>query len=222
MAQEKVFFEAIKNGDREQVEQLLARNPELASARNEGGISAVLLATYHNEPEIAERLSHSVARLNIFEAAAIGNIERVAEILKDDPAQVNAVASDGFQPLGLASFFGHLDVVELLLLKGAEVNSASRNAMKVMPLHSAVAHQHLEIARALLEQGAEANSAQADDFTPLHEAAQNGQLDMVQLLLQYGAQVNAKTVNNQTPLSLAQEHGHREVAALLAAHGGQV
>ena len=219
MPQAKELFEAIMQGDGAQVEQLLAKNPEFAGARTESGISAVLLAMYYNQPEIAQRLTQSVARLNIFEAAAVGNIDRVAEILKDDPTQVNAVAVDGFQPLGLAAFFGHLNVVELLLLKGAEVNSPSRNDMKVMPLHSAVAHQHLEIARALLEQGADPNARQADDFTPLHEAAQNGQLDMVKLLLQYGADANAKSAGNVTPFGMAQQGGHREVMALLAEQG---
>src|SRR5439155_4037813 len=51
----------------------------------------------------------------------------------------NAWAEDGFQPLGLASFFGHVDTARVLVEGGADVNSASRNDFKVMPLHSACA-----------------------------------------------------------------------------------
>jgi len=58
------------------------------------------------------------------------------------------------------------------------VNSPSRNAQRVMPLHSAAAGRHLTIMQALLAHGADPNARQADDFTPLHAAAQNGQIEM--------------------------------------------
>src|SRR6266511_4377724 len=103
-------------------------------------MSDVLEAIYRGDHEEAERLA--VGReLNVFEAAALGRTERLRELVEDDPSLANAWGEDGFQPLGLASFFGHVEAVGLLLERGAEVNSASRNKMKVMPLHSAAAAQ---------------------------------------------------------------------------------
>src|SRR5207253_9605208 len=109
--------------------------------------------------------------LDVFEAAAVGRTDRVRELLDEDASLANAWAEDGYQPLGLASFFGHVDAARLLVERGAEINSASRNHMKVMPLHSAAAaddpEARYEIAKLLLEAGAEPNARQQDDFTPL-------------------------------------------------------
>src|SRR5919204_2389995 len=101
-------------------------------------MSDVLQAIYRGDREEAERLA-SGRELDVFEAAALGRAERLRELLDTDPSLANAWAEDGFQPLGLASFFGHVDAARLLVERGAEVNSASRNQMKVMPLHSAAA-----------------------------------------------------------------------------------
>lgn len=215
------FFTAIENGDQAEVERMLQNSPALTEGRTKEGISPVLLAMYYGEPEIASTIASTSAALNIFEAAATGNVERVTELIEADASQVNAYAVDGFQPIGLAAFFGQLAVVELLLIQGAEVNSASNNALHVTPLNSAAAGQHLEIARALLEQGADPNARQAGDFTPMHSAAQNGQPEMIELLLEYGAKLNPKTVEGQTPLSLAQEKDHAEAVKLLRERGAQ-
>ena len=217
----QAFFTAIKAGEDQKVAELLDQDPDLVNAKTESGLSAVLLATYYGHPAIAGQLAGRGARLDIFEASAIGNLERAGALLEDQPGLANAFAGDGFQPLGLAAFFGHLPVVELLLAKGAEVNSASDNPQRVMPLHSGVAHRHLEIARRLVEAGADVNAVQADDFTPLHEAAQNGQLEMVELLLEAGAQVNPRKTDGKTPLGLALEYGHAEAADLLRMQGGE-
>ena len=135
------------------------------------------------------------------------------------PALVNAYAQDGFQPLGLAAFFGNQAAVDYLLDRGAQVNSPSQNAMRVMPLHSAAASGQLEIARSLLAHGANPNSVQADGFVPLHAAAQNGQIEMVELLLSYGANLKIPTEDGKTALDFALENRHTRVANLLQERG---
>ena len=129
--------------------------------------------------------------LDVFEAAAVGRADRVRELLDEDPSLANAWAEDGYQPLGLASFFGHAEAARLLVERGAEVNSASRNDMKVMPLHSAAAADdpdvRYEIAKLLLEAGADPNTRQQDDFTPLMAAEQSGDERLAKLLSEAGA-----------------------------------
>src|SRR6266540_5996380 len=107
-------------------------------------MSDLLQAIYRGDRDEAERLAAD-RELDVFEASALGRTERLRELLDTDPPLANAWADDGFQPLGLASFFGHVDAARLLVERGAEVNSASRNAMKVMPLHSAVAAGNSEV-----------------------------------------------------------------------------
>ena len=210
------FFQAIEVGDRAQVERLLAARPALVNSRNERGISATLFSLYYREPEIAELLADSGAAMSVFEAAALGRVEALTEILAADPAQANGESPDGFSPLGLAAFFGQPDAARTLLDHGADPNVASRNAMRVTPLHSAVAAQRLDISEELLRHGADVNVAQADDFTPLHEAAQNGQVAMIELLLAHGADLAARKSDGQTALDVAKAHGQTEAATLLS------
>jgi len=214
------FLAAIKAGNIAEVTRLLDVEPALVNARDEQGLSVVLTAAYYQEPGIARLLVQRGAALSVFEACAVGELSRVQALVEQQPNLINAYAPDGFQPLGLAAFFGQAGIVEYLLQKGAAVNSPSRNAMRVMPLHSAIANKRTEIARLLLDHGADVDATQADDFTPLHEAAQNGLLDVTQWLLERGANVNPRlSSNGKTPLALAIEHQHAAVAELLKQHG---
>ncbi|HZY42578.1 MAG TPA: ankyrin repeat domain-containing protein [Anaerolineae bacterium] len=213
------FIEAIKAGEIEQVTQALDQDITLVNAKADNSLSAVLVAAYYNEPQIAQLLVQRGAELNIFEAATVGALDRVEGWIVAQPELINAYAPDGFQPIGLAAFFGHAAIVELLLRVGADVDAPSKNAMRVRPLHSAIANRRSAIAKLLIEHGADVNSTQADDFAPLHEAAQNGLLDVTQWLLDRGANVSAQLTNGKTPLALAIEAEHAEVADVLRRYG---
>jgi ankyrin repeat protein len=219
MSSQDAFIEAIKDGDAPQVTSLLDADPELLAVRIQGTLSPALLAMYYNEPEIAQTLVRRGALLDIFAAAGCGQVEEVRRLLDAQPELLNAFAADGFQPLGLAAFFGQVAVVQLLLERGAEVNRPSRNPMRVMPLHSAAAAGHLEICRLLLEHGAQVNAAQADEFTPLHAAAQNDDVALTELLLQHGATLDAHAAGELTPLGMARKSGSTAVAHLLEMRG---
>jgi ankyrin repeat protein len=153
-------------------------------------MSDVLEAIYRGDSDEAERLAAG-RELDIFEASALGRTGRVRDLVDADPSLANAWADDGFQPLGLASFFGHAETARVLVEHGAEVNSASRNPMRVMPLHSAAAAQdpdvRYEIAKLLLDAGADPNARQQDDYTPLLAADQHGDARLRDLLVAHGA-----------------------------------
>jgi ankyrin repeat protein len=209
------LFAAIKAGDLARVEALLAADPALASARDEGGMSALLTAAYWQQPAIVGALLARGPRLSFYEAAAAGVTGRLETALADNPALLDSYAADGFTALGLASFFGHGEAAALLLARGADANRASNNPMRVAPLHSAVAGRHLGIAQALLDAGADANAAQEGGFTPLHGAAQNGDRPMAELLLARGARADAATADGKTARDFALEEGHASLAELL-------
>jgi ankyrin repeat protein len=218
MSQE--FFTAITQGDVVKVKEMLKADPKLARAKDEKGVSAILKARYYGKKEVAAALLATGLELNIFEAAATGQTERVRALLKQDAGLANAFAPDGFHPLGLAVFFGHRETVEALLGAGADVNAASRESMKVTPLHSAAAARQTAIARLLIAHGAKVNAAQAESgFTPLHEAAANGDLEFARLLLEHGAEINAKMKDGKTPLAFAISRHQTEMAAFLRERG---
>jgi ankyrin repeat protein len=180
-------------------------------------VSPILDALYHSRVDDAERLlaEAGAATLTIHEAAAMGAVARIAQLLDDDPAAVNAWAADGFQPLGLAAFFGRREAVEVLLARGGEVNTHARHPFHVAALHAALAGPQPNIARLLVDAGADVNARQQAGIAPLHETAQNGDLELTQLLLDHGADPTAVDHQGKTPAATAREHGHEAVAALL-------
>jgi uncharacterized protein len=214
------FLKAVTSGEVAKVKAMLKAAPRLALAKDPKNVSAILKATYSGQKEVVAVLLASGIELNVFEAAATGQTNRLRALVKHDRSLANAFSSDGFMPLGLAVFFGHLETVEALLAAGAEVNVTTRESMKVTPLHSAAAAKQVAIARVLIAHGARVNAAQPESgFTPLHEAALNGDIEFARLLLEHGADINAKMKDGKTPLTFAVEGGQTEMASFLRERG---
>ncbi len=215
------FFDAIKAGDVETVRGEAKGNPSLFAARTESGESPLLLATYYGKDSVIQALLESGQQPDLFEASALGQVERARTLAGSAPESVNAVSDDGFTPLQLAAFFGHPEIVDLLLDNGADVQPASRNRMGVTALHAGLAGRSAEarhrIAKALIQHGAVLNAKQPGGFTPLHEAAQNGDSEVVRLLLEKGADSEAVTDEGKTALIFATEGRHSEAIAILQA-----
>ena len=208
------IFDAIAAGDLDRVRKLIAEDAALAGARDAQGLSAVTQARYHGEKDIVDVLLGAGLDLDVFEAAAVGRLERVRELLENDPALVSSFSADGFTPLHLAAFFGHADIARLLVERGADTNAVARNPMQVRPLHSAAAARQLEIAELLVNHGADVNASQERGFTPLHAAAQNGDVELARLLLERGARREQAAENGNRAADFAAAGGHEEVLAL--------
>lgn len=216
------FFKAVTQGETAKVKEMLEAEPHLAASKNEKGMSAVLLAAYYRKSDVVGALLATGVELNIFEAAATGQTERVRALLKKDSALANAFAPDGFFPLGLAVFFGHKDVFDAVLAAGADVNATTRESMKITALHSAVAAKQFEMASELIKRGANVNPSQAEKgIRPLHEAAAGGEIEFARLLLEHGAELNAKTLDGKTPLAFAVSAGQTKMAEFLRQRGAQ-
>ena len=211
----KKLMEAIRGGDKVALEALLRKEPELLRFAAPNGSSVVLLSAYYGHAELAEIFVRHGVKLDVFEASATGDLERVRELLKANSGLVNAFAADGFFSLGLGAFLGHCAIVDFLLMIGAEGRPVARTVQKVTSLHGAVARRDVEIVKMLLERGADPNATQERGFVPLHDAAANGNLALVQLLVKHGARVDAKADDGKTPGEMAAERGHKQVAEWL-------
>jgi hypothetical protein len=99
------FFTAVKQGDRAKVEQMVEADRSLLVAKDENGVSGILIAHYYGQDEVAKALIARKTALDVFEAATAGNAERVRALVTKDRALANAWSPDGFFPLGLAAFF---------------------------------------------------------------------------------------------------------------------
>ncbi len=208
------FFDAIKDGNRDEVERRLNMDPSLIHAK-ENGLSPIMVAAYHHEPAIASLLADKTVAINIFEASATGKINNVIRQLARDPQLVNAYAEDGFQPLGLASYFGHLELAKYLIKAGAPVNSPSRNGLKAAPIQSACAAGHEKVVQMLLQLGADPNVREGNRYTPLHAAAQNKDVGMIRTLIYGGADITLVGNDGKSPLDVAVETGDKETIAVL-------
>ncbi len=211
----QAFFAAVKAGNLDEVQRLVRETPALAGARDVNGVSGILLAAYHSRREVAAALVAMGAPVDVFEASALGLVDRIAALLNEDPARVSSYAPDGFYPLGLACFFGHLEAVRALIAAGADIHGTARNTFKVQPIHAAAASRNLDIMRAVLEAGADPNIPQQQGFLPLHEAATNGNREMAELLVKHGANPRLANDAGKTSIDLATEKGHSDLAAWL-------
>ena len=218
----KELFDAIKAGDLATVQQLVRENPELASARDENGISAFTAASYARQTAIADYLRSAGADLDIFEACVAGDSAHVEQLLQKDRSLVRAYSKDGWTPLHLAAFFGRKPVVEVLLKYGADINARSLNPMGNMALHAAAAGRSNDVAAVLVANGADVNARQQGGWTALHAAAQNGDEALVRTLLDAGAEVNARADNSQNPMDLAMSGGHQGVTEILESRGARI
>jgi ankyrin repeat protein len=220
MEEKQEFLNAVKAGDETKVRDLLKANADFAKVKDEKGVSAVLQAVYNDRDKIANILIATGIKLDIFEASATGETQRVRQLLRTKRELVNEFSSDGFTPLGLASFFGHLDTVRLLLDKGAKIDVPSNNFLKAVPLRSASVAGHLEVAKLLIERGANVNALGEGGETPLHEVAGVGRIEFARLLLDHGANINARGDSGKTPLTVAIENKKNEMAEFLRSKGG--
>jgi hypothetical protein len=218
LGMQKDFINAVKGGDLEQVQGYLGMDPALIEADDAAGVSALMHAAYKQHHAVAAYLLSHHKDPNLWEAAAFDQRERLEHLLGRG-FKLNVFSADGYTPLGLACFFGHPACVKLLIDRGADVNLASDNHLKVRPLHSALARAVPEAAavnvRALLAAGADVNAIQKGGYTALHQAADRGLSMVVKMLLAAGADRFAAADNARRPVDLARARGYTEVVALL-------
>jgi ankyrin repeat protein len=217
MSDHKALFEAIRAGDLAAVKSVVGADASLASAKNDAGVSGVLTAVYTGRQEIREYLIASGAVLELHDAAAVGNLARVRELVESHGALGNSFSPDGFPVVALAAFLGHLEIVEYLAARGADLNAVATNGSGYNALTGAVTSGHTAVVQWLLEHGANPNYRYSAGYSPLLAAAANGRLDIAKLLLAHGADRHATTNDGKSALDLANERNYPQIAALFQA-----
>jgi ankyrin repeat protein len=216
MANANEVLEAIQAGDAEKLRRLLSADPRLGASRDASGVSALMHAIYRRHTACIAVLRQAGLSLDVFEAASLGALDRLASVVVADPTLVSAYSPDGFTALHFAAYFSQPAAARFLLEHGSESAAVAKNPTQVMPLHSAVSSSNSETVRDLLKHAVPVNARQQHGWTALHAAAQNGNLEIVELLLQNGADASIRNDQGVTPLELARKYERSDVIERLA------
>src|SRR5215208_5818768 len=117
-----------------------------------------LQALYEGDTERALELLPPDEALSTYEAAIFGRVERLRQLLDEDPARAGEISPDGFSPLHGAIYGGRPEAVALLLERGADPNLRSTGTIaRVPPLGTAAFVRRPDLAELLLDAGADVN-----------------------------------------------------------------
>jgi cytohesin len=157
----------------------------------------------------------------VLHAAIMGkNLELVMYLVNTKSIPATFDPSEQYPPLFAAVESGDIEIVKLLVSKGAKATTADQNGTTV--LHRAVALNHLDIATFLISKGAKATTKNGDDQTALHIIAKDCPpaadcMDMAKFLVKKGAKKNAKDADGLTPADYASDRGDEEMAKFFGA-----
>ncbi|KAG2456655.1 ANR42 protein, partial [Polypterus senegalus] len=154
---------------------------------------------------------------SIHDAVRAGNVEELAQLVRNG-ANINEADSEHkFTPLHWAALSGSL---EALLVNGA--NLSAKDDRGCTPAHIASAHGHSYTLQTILRSGVDANTPDKNNWKPVHYAAFHGRLGCLQFLLKWGASVDDVENNGNTPAHLAAMEGHLHCFKFLVSQGAYI
>ena len=146
------------------------------------------------------------------------SINKSADDLKDIISNSTRYSDNGQTPLHIAVSKGSIQIVDMLLQRGALVNSIEMKTL-CTPLHTAAIHSFHKCISTLIVFGADVTAQSTTGRCPLHYAAANGDIDTIKELLKgislthlrnNGSDVNnfeyslaIRDLDGHTPLHLA-------------------
>ena len=182
----------------------------------------------------------------LHKACGAGDTSTVRRLLSYQMLNVNCMVKkteDECTPLFEAAYWGHSEVVSILLDNGADPNIKCTYCISEplwadgnpsgypshipshpiqTPLHRAAANGHTGMVQNLIDKGAEVDAADELGETSLYKAAGKGMMDVAQTLIDRGAKVNMTTEGGITPLHKAAVKGMKEMAQMLIDKGANV
>ncbi len=126
-----------------------------------------------------------VAPTSLHGLVAKGDFDGARKAIEQGADLEAKVPGTGASVLHYAVMRGNPEILQLLLSKGVDVNSRTRNG--TTPLHTAVLYNRYEVAEMLLNKGAEVDAKSSSGATPLAIATTARNRDIADLLRARGA-----------------------------------
>ena len=169
------------------VEQLIAKHPQHVSA----------IGGYYMTPAVA---------------ALAGRHFELARVLHRSGSSLEPQGNMGYSPLHSVVNAGDLEMIQVLLDYGVNVNAQTDLGPTPLLVASwSFNRTDLKVVRLLLDRGADPNMQLRGGETPLHRASRDGKIEMARLLIDRGASVALKDAVGKTPLDYALERQHEEM-----------
>ena len=228
-----IMFSAAKYGDAGSLDEVLSKgldgskhtvyssgsgpveysNSEIAKA------DALLLAVKHQNVDCVKVLLK-------FNADIEGRFSEATEDMDDEFEDDDLCYSRGCTSLFIAAASGDLEIMRLLLEKGAQVNACDKE--HCTPLMIASKNSHVNVVKLLIEREADLALQDQDGKTAIHYAVEKDYRDcnsdeILSCLIENGADVNVRSNDDCTPLMVGSRHNcHIDLLKLLVKHGAQI
>ncbi|XP_048133717.1 ankyrin repeat-containing protein ITN1-like isoform X2 [Rhodamnia argentea] len=154
----------------------------------------------------------------LYEAALKGNVASLLELLGKDELLLDRIMTGNHTetPLHIAAMLGHLEFVEEVLARKAEL-AREQDSRSSTPLHLAAAKGYVNLVATLLRVGPEICFVRDKyERNPLHVAAMKGQVDVLELLVRTRPDAARSVIEHgQTILHLCVKHNRLEALKLL-------
>ncbi|STX28316.1 Ankyrin repeat protein [Legionella beliardensis] len=157
---------------------------------------------------------------------AHGKVEAVVSLKQ--LGLINTPDTQGFVSLHIAAYAGQAQIVEDLVVQGANINQTTPS--RETPLYIAAYHGCAGVVRVLARLGADLNLRNNKGASPLYAAAQRGWINVAKALIELGADVDEIYMSSTpdklptllAPLHIAVYEGHAEMVETLITLGANI
>ena len=176
-----------------------------------------------------EKRPESYGKSLLIDAVSRENVEDVKWLTTYISCSVNDHSNDGTTPLGTAIVQENLEIVQMLIEKGAdanmtyEVETEDGKIFPMSPLIEGLEMENSDIVLFLIVQGcANLNVKNYKGASPLHISVYNSMEDIVEKLLESDFSINAKDDEGATPLIIAAQEGDSKILKKLLQKNAQI
>ncbi|MCP4705413.1 MAG: hypothetical protein GY865_12490 [candidate division Zixibacteria bacterium] len=157
----------------------------------------------------------------IQDAAENGELQKVKDLLRENPQLIESRDEGGHTPLLTAAYGGQKEVLQFLLSKDADLMATNNRGSYALNL--AAYNGQTEMIQLLIDLGFEIDIATVSGFTPLLHASVAGKSEAVNLLLEKGASLDISDSNwGGTAIHWACNRGNDETRDFLLSYGADL